>query len=483
MRARLLTIVGVLGLLIARDAFARPTYFAVFTGRYGLTSDDRTYACGNCHFRWTGTGARNPFGTAVEQQLYVGKSINQALQDIENDDSDGDGFTNVDEIVNFKTLPGYSCANFQDAVGAPADYHSFITPMVASCLEPLDIRIAPSQLGFLTDAGVPETLPVTVFNNGQDDPIIVNAYGLLPGAHPAFSVSGPTAPFVIPVGQSVVLNVTFAPPGGVFGAATLRVSSNDPDEADIDVPMNGFGVVHVLAPAAARAACLRDLDIAFRRYSKKHLKAWSECYLDEVAGLACDSGQRDLVIQQAAQKLRDAIGGSKDRRCTAAGITPSLLGYPSTCGGSCGSIQVNSMGRLVDCVVCREDEGMADMLRAGIGTAPPDLPPNTVGSARARACQKQILGAAQKGIAALVKTLARCEIANVTASTPVDCATTLASQVAVIKGKADAPLASCGDTSGLDACPFEPPNDPTCLGQSVESVGSSLVDATVGFND
>ena len=482
MRARLLMIVGVIGLLGARDAFARPTYFQVFTGRYGLTSDDRTYACGNCHFLWTGTGARNPFGTAVEQQLYLGKSINQALADIESQDTDGDGFTNYDEIVTYKTLPGYSCDNFTDAIDAPSNYDTFITPMVASCLEPLDIRIAPSQLGFLTDAGDSETLPVTVYNNGKDDPIMVNSYGLLPGSHSAFSVSGPAAPFTIPVGQSVVLNVTFSPPGGVFGSATLRVSSNDPDEADIDIPINGFGVVHVLAPAAARAACLRDVDAAFRRYSKKHLKAWSECYLDEVGGLACDSGRRDLVIQQAAQKLRDAIGGSKDRRCSAAGLTPSLLGYPSPCGGSCGSINVNSMARLVDCVICREDEGMADMLRAGIGTAPPDLPPNTVGS-RALTCQKKILGAAQKGIGGLLKALGRCAVANVTAASPVDCNATLAAQIAVIKGKAQAPLSSCGDTTGLLSCPFEPPNDPACLGDSVESVSASLVDATVGFHD
>ena len=72
-----------LGLVLGGRAEARPTYFEVFTARYGITPSDRTYACGNCHIRWTGTGARNPFGTAVEQQLYIGKSITQALEDIE----------------------------------------------------------------------------------------------------------------------------------------------------------------------------------------------------------------------------------------------------------------------------------------------------------------------------------------------------------------------------------------------------------------
>ena len=72
-RARILALcVGVLGVLGATPyALARPTYFDVFTTRYGITASDRLYACGVCHYKWTGTGARNPFGYAVEQQLYI----------------------------------------------------------------------------------------------------------------------------------------------------------------------------------------------------------------------------------------------------------------------------------------------------------------------------------------------------------------------------------------------------------------------------
>ena len=50
-----------LATVIASTAEARPTYFQVLTERYNIEPDDRTYACGNCHFIWTGTGARNPF--------------------------------------------------------------------------------------------------------------------------------------------------------------------------------------------------------------------------------------------------------------------------------------------------------------------------------------------------------------------------------------------------------------------------------------
>ena len=138
-----LVLAATVALLAARSADARPTYFDAFRTLYGINDGDNLDACGVCHFLWTGTGARNPFGNAVEQQLYVGKSITQALTDIEPDDPDGDTFSNLDEILA-QTLPGYSCANFQDAIGQPSDWHTYITPGVPSCLEPLDIRVAPS---------------------------------------------------------------------------------------------------------------------------------------------------------------------------------------------------------------------------------------------------------------------------------------------------------------------------------------------------
>jgi len=54
----------------ARDASARPTYFDAFRSLYGINDGDNLDACGVCHFLWTGTGARNPFGNAVELICY-----------------------------------------------------------------------------------------------------------------------------------------------------------------------------------------------------------------------------------------------------------------------------------------------------------------------------------------------------------------------------------------------------------------------------
>ena len=265
-------------------AEARPTYFQVLTERYNIQPGDRTYACGNCHYLWTGTGARNPFGSAVEQQLYVGKSITQALQDVEPMDSDGDGFSNLDELTTYRTLPGYSCDNYFLAVGAPTGYDTFITPLVPSCLEPKDIRVDPTTTAFSTKVGTTEVHQIQVINNGSTDLINVSSYGFLSGASTALSVSGPTAPFDIPVGQSVALDVSFSPTAAILGLGTLRIASDDPDEPTIDIAVQGFGFVQVLADADARERCLKVVDKEFRRYADRHRREWNRCFVDEVGG-------------------------------------------------------------------------------------------------------------------------------------------------------------------------------------------------------
>jgi hypothetical protein len=462
------------------SAHSRPTYFNELTSTYGITPSDRLYACGVCHYRWTGTGARNLFGTAVEQQLYLGKTINQSLQDVEGLDSDGDGFANVDEILTYMTLPGYSCANFFDAIDAPSDYHTYITPMVASCLEPLDIRVSPLQVAILTEVNEIGTAHVEVFNNGSDFPLTINSYGLLAGAHATLSVGGPAAPLSIPVGQSITIDVTFMPTSVVIASGTLRIASDDPDEGTLDIPINAISFTQVLAAPTLRAACLRKVERAMRRYGKTHMREYGRCYVDEVNGLACDAGARDLKIQQAAARFHANVGGNQDQLCAGAGLTPSLLGMPPTCGGGCGAINLTSMTALVDCLECRQSEATGAMLGAAVGTTPPDLPLNTAGSTAAGVCQKKLLGGIQKGIDKIEKMLGRCEVDNITAATPVECASALAADIATAQAKVDARLNACNDTAGLLGCLFETP-DPTCLGDAALAIGADVIDAVFGL--
>lgn len=471
-------------LAIPSASQARPSYFDNFVTLYGVQESDDLHACGVCHFLWTGTGGRNLFGQAVEQQLYIGKTITQSLTDIETFDSDSDGFTNVDEILTYMTLPGYDCSNFQDAVGAPLGYDTYITPLVPTCLEPLDIDVSPGTIGFVADVGEVVSTTVTIRNNGSSDPVMVTDYQLLPGSDPTFSLAnGPTPPFSIPLGGSETVDVVFAPPALTLASGTFRVSSDDPDEPDIDIPVSGLGLVEVLGPPADREACLSDVDKNFRRYSKTHFKEWSRCYVDEVTGVACDTGRRDLKLLKAEAKLRSKIGGEKDRKCEALFLTPSLLGIPETCGGSCDSISVNTMSEYVDCLICRQDEAMNQALIDSLGTAPPDLPGNTAGTVDAAKCQKKLSKGIQKALKGIHKSLGTCEVSNIQAVSPVDCPTAVAADIGKFQSKADSQIDACKDTTGLLGCHFEMSPVPTCLGDSALSIATDLVDQAFGLSE
>ena len=461
-----------------RDAAARPLYFDNLVSIYGLTPADETHACGNCHFRWNGTGARNAYGSAIEAQLYLGKPIATAIADVAGADTDGDGFTNGDELGVHRTLPGYNCSNFFDASETPPTFQSLITPGVPSCLEPQDIRTDPIVVNFATEVGKTQSIDVTVFNNGADFPITVSAYGLLPGPPPTLTVSGPATPIVIPVGGSAVVTVTFAPASVVLFGATLRISSDDPDEPDLDLAVGAISFPSPLASAADRAACLGDVAKQMERYTKVHVKEWGSCFTAELAGVACNAGRRDLKIGQAEAKLRGVLGGATDRFCAPESLNPVRLGLPSTCGGTCGAIDLLTLSDVADCLVCRQIAATDAMLVASAGVAPPDLP-GTVPSGPPLSCNRSLIVGMQKAIRKSQKVLDRCRTDAITTG-PVDCAAANATVLATLAAKVDERLARCSDTTGMDGCHFEPMPDPTCLGTASGTIAADLVDAVFG---
>ncbi|HEX2486509.1 MAG TPA: hypothetical protein VHQ66_14460 [Myxococcota bacterium] len=466
----------------AAPGAARPTYFQVLTGKYGFVEGDRLYACGVCHYRWEGTGARNPFGSTVEQELYNGKPISAAIDAAVPLDPDEDGFTSLEELTVHETLPGFSCDNFFESIDPPPDWHTFITPFVPSCLEPKDIRANPVQVVFQTDARSTESQTVTIFNNGKDDPIEVTSYVLGSGAHTALSLSGPPAPFTLEVGETAVLDVTFAPTGAVLAETTIEIDSDDPDEATLLVGLTAIGRVQPLAPPDARSACLDDLDAASRSFAKHHLKEWARCQGDEVGGFVCDAGARDRKLLGASGDLHAAVGGEKDRRCEGADLTPRLVGHEERCGGGCDAIALSDFTGLADCLACRQEEATSEMLAAAVGAAPPDLPP-VAGSRDAAKCASNLLKGMQKGIAKAQSLLGRCELENTTAAAPVECTEALGADLEGVRADVDAKLARCKDTTGLAGCYVGPAGTSTCLGDAAVAIASDLVDATFGLDE
>jgi len=476
LRGALLLLAGVATLLPA-TASARPNYFEAFTAYYGFTPGDDLYACGVCHLKWGGTGARNPYGTAVEQQLYIGaKPIIDAIRDIENEDTDLDGFTNLEELTTYGTLPGFSCDNFTIALNTPAYFQSVITPLVPTCLEAMDLRVQPIEVTVLTKVGSTDSFAIELVNNGTDSPITVSSYDLLPGAPAGMSVSGPPLPLVIPVGGSAIVTLEFTPLASTLVAATLRIASDDPDEPAIDVPVGGLSFVPNLAPAAKRAACQQSVQRRYASLTRTYLKEWGACFVAELRGTACDAGRRDLRIAQAEAKLRDALGGASDRACAPAGLTPTLLGLPDQCGGGCDAIAVTSLSRWADCLICRQQEATSTMLDAAVGTALPDLPSGALGAIQ-QGCTKAVVAGMQRAIGALQKKLGTCELANVTAPAPVDCAVQHAADVSRLTSRVGIAIDRCRDTSGMAGCRFEPGADPACLGDTATDVASDLVAA------
>jgi hypothetical protein len=85
-------------LLIAPQVMARPSYLSSFERTYPAAAGSRIDACNLCHNSPKGGDARNPYGLS-----YASSGHNFTA--IENIDSDGDGWTNLQEI-NSLTFPG-----------------------------------------------------------------------------------------------------------------------------------------------------------------------------------------------------------------------------------------------------------------------------------------------------------------------------------------------------------------------------------------
>jgi ASPM-SPD-2-Hydin domain-containing protein len=475
---RVLAVVAVLSPLVAH---ARPLYFQNLTTIYDIAPTESIHACGVCHQRWEGTGARNPFGLAVESQLYLGKSIVNAILDIAGDDTDGDGFTNGDELGTFRTLPGYSCLTYRLAENTPPEFQSLITPGVPTCLEPKDILVEPTVVSFLTPVGNGASATVEIRNNGSDLPLQVTGVGLLPGAPVSYGVVAPAAPFSIAVGDSVTVEITFAPTLSGTQAATLRIASDDPDEPAVDVSVSGLSFVSPLAPPDVRGACLKDLSKQLEAVTKARLRAWSTCYLDELRGVACDVARRDQGVAKAEIKLRALVGGDRARHCDASSLSATLLGLPTQCGAPCQAITLSTVPKVADCAICRAAAATDALLAAAVGATPPDLPTNPLTTTAWR-CNRQLVSAADKGIRAVQKALDACELGAVLAGASANCPADLASTLADQASRIDEQASRCTDTTGMLGCLFEPGADPGCLGRAATQIGTGLAETAFGPN-
>ncbi|MFP6664369.1 MAG: hypothetical protein VCC00_09235 [Deltaproteobacteria bacterium] len=476
---KLASLVVTFGMLLvgATSAQARPTYFQAMKTHFGIADDSNLDACYVCHLRYTGTSTRNPFGYAVQQYLYTGKSIQESLTLVEDLDSDGDGFTNIEELTIELTLPGFSCANFEDAVGAPLGFDSFVTPGIDTCRDPIEIHTAPSTFGFITDANTVDSLEVQIWNLGHEDPLVIDSVDLTNIGNTALSlVHDLILPVSIATDEFVTIELQFAPSSTLATSATLEIASNDPNDALLALPVNALGTVRPLNPLSERLACRDVIQKRLASYGKTQLREWTKCFTSEALGFRCQEARRDQKIARAEAKLASFVGGSKDKECIGTGMTAARLDMPVTCGGGCSALSLTGIASIRSCALCRQNEARDALLLAAFGTTPPDLPFATSGRDAAK-CVKKIGKAMAKVVPAIQKELAACASEKLASGGDrEDCTAETAERIGKLRAKVDAAVAACSDIEGLAGCAFGDDADPLCAGDAAVAIGQNLAD-------
>lgn len=136
----------------------RDAFFKVYTGAVGSRLDtlpSNASHCGVCHYDFDGGGTRNPYGLRLEQVLpNFPKNENgykQAIQFIQNEDPDGDGFSSLTEItdlagyINTPTFPGLTPANVGQAKHVSlTEIQTHLVPTKGDITPPVVTVIAPN---------------------------------------------------------------------------------------------------------------------------------------------------------------------------------------------------------------------------------------------------------------------------------------------------------------------------------------------------
>jgi hypothetical protein len=197
-------------------------------------------------------------------------------------------------------------------------------------------------------------------------------------------------------------------------------------------------------------ACSRSVASSVSRYQKAYAKEWSRCYSVEVSGLPCDQGGRDEKLAGAQENLRAALGGTKDRKCAAASLTPISIGHGSVCPAPCSPIAVFDLDGLAQCAVCMAETLGNEALGSVYGEPPPVLPPNAP-AGDAGKCLKGAAKAAVQLASGWAAALVRCEAQNREGAS-LDCSTDPEGRVARAKAKLSKRLQSCASFAGLAGC-------------------------------
>ena len=182
-----LSLGGLLSALFPPVASAKPpirrAFFDTYPSAVGTQLDQlpsNSKHCGVCHFDFNGGGPRNPYGFSIETGRNNGLTSEQAILAVENNDADGDGFSNLDEVTstlfsNTPTFPGFSEANVANTVNIPLnEIVAYLTPSGGGDTTPPVVDLSWPDGGEVLQAG--ETVNVLYSATDENGVSYVNIY-------------------------------------------------------------------------------------------------------------------------------------------------------------------------------------------------------------------------------------------------------------------------------------------------------------------
>ncbi len=261
----------------------RSAFFDVYPAAVGTTIDtvpSHVDHCGLCHYDFAGGGTRNSYGLALEAILNDFPSNpngrRSAVQSIENDDADSDGFSNLIEVtdtVNFDntpTFPGLVPANVNNVINVdPADIQHNLIPGVGEDNTPPDVIVLVPNGGEVYTANTGVTvqwfaaddsgiagidLYLSDDNGATFRPVAIGIANT--GTHTWFPANRPTADAVYRVyATDNAFNVAHDDSDGLFGIVSPQGGRVPTTLRDFDMPGSQPFESGILNPPEACEVC------------------------------------------------------------------------------------------------------------------------------------------------------------------------------------------------------------------------------------
>lgn len=293
---------------------------------------------------------------------------------IEDLDSDGDGTSNVDEILQ-GFFPGLSCADLVNGNPIrdwPADRNlaDFVDPSKPGCVDPVaDIDVQPTALNFTTATiGTSKPITTVISNLGTADLTVTD---LIFDANTSndfgFGSGIPALPVVIAPNGSVNVEVVYTPSDVGSDSGVLIVVSDSPNEIEFPVTLLGEGIAPpndcdiVLVPDVHDFGIVTIGETASQTINLQNQGAITDCNVNSIN--IGPASSPDFSVNSVATPLTIGPGGT---------IQVDVTYTPGEAGDDVGTLNVasNSINSPASATFSGSGEGVQAPLEPNISVTP-----------------------------------------------------------------------------------------------------------------